>query len=143
MTMKANDIFARICSQPEIHRFFFKLGIVIAAFGVSTLMNMANFLPIENVLIQDEHTAQAEIDFYNGVAKPNIQNQLDLNVAKAKLEATNKSKTNTTQILKMHNVFIAFCPGLIAICFMLGFIFWIFNLPYVEVKKPIDKESTR
>ncbi|WP_144209223.1 hypothetical protein [Shewanella donghaensis] len=126
--------YDRVFSQQDIHRFFLKTSVVIAAFLVTSIISqLFNLAVLENKTHETLSIAKAEVSYYKNQKILSPGEQLKWDIASAKLESVKKAiKTNNT-MLELNTTITDICMFLAPMFFFFGAFSWLLHLPYVQV----------
>lgn len=138
--MKKERYVDKILSQKDIHRFFLKTGVVIAAFFVTSILSqLYNIASNEYKLDESKAVAQVKVDFYKNKENLEGKEKLNYEIAAARLGAVKKEIDTHNSIIELNKSVSGLCMGLSPLFLFIGLLFWFLHLPYVHVNTQDDE----
>jgi hypothetical protein len=128
-------LYKKIVTQQDIHRFFLKTAIIIAAFYVTTsLSSFSSYLSPSVSAYEMKVVAEAEVKYYEKKVTTGTDDALKLEIAKAKLNAANHKNLTVNKLFELIEALKDLCVNLFYFFGALGLMFW--GLYTIELKEP-------
>ncbi|MBB1330764.1 hypothetical protein H5087_15535 [Pseudoalteromonas sp. SR43-7] len=123
----------KVFCQEDIHRFFLKTSVVVAAFLVTSILSqLFSLASNENKVYESKSVAQAEVDYYKSQKNLKQEDQLKLIVSQAKLNSANKAVETNESMLNLNKSITDLCMLISPGFFLIGIFFWLMHLPYIQ-----------
>lgn len=130
----------KVFSQEDIHRFFLKTSIIVAAFLVTSILTqMLNLASFERKAYEIQAVSQAEVNFYLKQDELLPAEKLKFNISSAKLEVAQETVKINQAMVDLVKSITELCMIISPAFFILGVFFWLMYLPYIPIRKAENK----